>query len=303
LLSASLIAPYVAAQDAGPPSLAESLGESARADYESGKILYADGDYAGAVIKFQRAYEASGDPRLIWNQAVAEKNQRHYVRVAELIERYLVESGDRISVEERSDANRTLEAVLAFVTDVHFKVVPDGVAIFVDGQQVGTSPLSRPLRVDMGERRIRAQKPGYQPLSAVHQFKGGTEATVEINLQPEVRQGQLRVDASPWDTIRVDGRVVGTGAWRGTLRSGPHRVEVSAPGKRTYSTQIAINDDQVDTLRIVLEPLPHAPAGAIRPVKRDAGGDATLAWVTGSVLVLAGLSVGSYFLFTPEARR
>ena len=64
-----------------PPSLSESLSGAAKAEYDAGKLLYQDGDYAGAQLKFRAAYETSKDPRLLWNMAAAEKNLRHYAQV------------------------------------------------------------------------------------------------------------------------------------------------------------------------------------------------------------------------------
>src|SRR5690348_11091354 len=53
--------------------LAESLTGEAKAEYESGKLLFEHGDFAAAAVKFQHAYEVGKDPRLLWNVAAAEK--------------------------------------------------------------------------------------------------------------------------------------------------------------------------------------------------------------------------------------
>src|SRR5438067_2397302 len=52
-----------------PPSLGDSLTGPAKTEYDLGKILYRDGDFAGALVKFQKSYELSSDPRLLWNVA------------------------------------------------------------------------------------------------------------------------------------------------------------------------------------------------------------------------------------------
>ena len=44
-----------------PASLAESLPADARRDYDAGKLLFEDGDYATALLKYQAAYDR--DPR------------------------------------------------------------------------------------------------------------------------------------------------------------------------------------------------------------------------------------------------
>jgi TolA-binding protein len=65
----------VSVTSSGP--LASSLRGQAATDYQAARILFDDGDYAGASLKFQHAFEESGDARLLWNIAVCEKNLRH----------------------------------------------------------------------------------------------------------------------------------------------------------------------------------------------------------------------------------
>src|SRR4051812_12715849 len=55
-----------------PPSLGDTLTGQARTEYDLGKILYRDGDFAAALVKFQKAYEISSEPRLLWNVAACE---------------------------------------------------------------------------------------------------------------------------------------------------------------------------------------------------------------------------------------
>ncbi len=292
-------APAAAATPPAQPPLSESLSGMGRAEYEAAKILYADGDYAGASLKFQRAYEESKDPRLLWNEAAAEKMLRRYVRVTELVDRYIRESGDKLSEQDRSDAQALLDTVKGFVAEVTFKVVPDGSAIFVDDQQIGTSPVTQAIRVEMGERRLRVSKPGFLEFTSARQFDGGSANTIEVTLQAEVHEGKLLITASAGDTIRVDGAVVGTGEWQGNLQSGLHRVQVSAPGKRDYQSDVAVQDKQSHSVRVMLDPLATAAPAQQKP-EEDSGGGGGWLWVGGGLLVAAGLGVGAYFLFKPK---
>jgi hypothetical protein len=302
MLCVTMIAPYAAAEGAAAQSsLSDSLTGMAKAEYEAAKILYADGDFAGASLKFQRAYEASKDARLLWNEAAAEKNLRRYVRVADLVERYVRESGDKLSEQDRADAQALLDTVKGFVSDVTFKVVPDGAAIFIDDEQIGTSPLPQAIRVEMGERRIRVNKPGYLEFTTSRQFDGGVPASMEVSLQVEVHEGKLHVSASPGDSIRVDGAVVGTGDWQGTLKSGMHHVQVAAPGKRDYASDVAVQDNQSNTLRVVLDPVASTgPLPQRSPEEDNSGGGSAWLWIGGGLLVAGGLGVGAYFLFKPK---
>jgi len=70
---------------AGPKPLAQTLTGDAKAAYDAAKLLVGDGDFAGAAIKFRAAFDQSHDPRLLWNIAACEKNQRHYARTIALL--------------------------------------------------------------------------------------------------------------------------------------------------------------------------------------------------------------------------
>jgi hypothetical protein len=309
LLTAALISPSLFAQGAAPPAppppsatpatpstgpftapLSETLTGTARGEYEAGKLLYNDGDYGGAALKFMRAYDESKDPRLLWNAAAAEKNLRRYVRVADLVGRYMTEGGDRLTAEELTEAKVLLDTVRAFISDVTFKIVPDGATIIVDEQPIGVSPLPGPVQIEMGQRRLKVSKPGYQDFSAAQSFTGGAATSVEISLQQVIHEGKLRIIAGPGDVIRVDGKVVGTGEWEGTLPSGAHSVAVTGEGKRAYQSEAVVQDNQGSTLRIALDP-ESGPGG---------GSDLTWLWVAGGAVAAAGLGVGAYFMFRPE---
>src|SRR5262245_53110413 len=95
-----------AAQEQAPPKpLDETLTGDAKSEYELAKIAFAQGDYAGATVKFQRAHELSGDPRLHWNVAVCETKRHRYTRTLAALERYRREGGALITEEDRREAD------------------------------------------------------------------------------------------------------------------------------------------------------------------------------------------------------
>ena len=285
--------PPVTPQEPFKKSLAETLTGTAKAEYEAGRLLYSDGDYAGASLKFQRAYEESKDPRLLWNTAAAEKNLRHYARVVELVERYVAEGGSRLKPDDIAEADALLATVRAFISTVTFDVQPEGAAVFVDDVQVGVSPLQKPVLIDMGEHRIRVTKDGFQDFTATQSLQGGAPFSLMVALQPVVHQGRLRIVASPGETISVDGKQVGTGEWEGVVPSGIHSVTVTAAGKRTYQSDVAIQDNQTQSVRVTLE-------SATPPAAKEDKGSMTWLWIAGGAVLATGLGVGAYFVFKPE---
>ena len=275
----------------GPKPLAETLTGQAQRAYEAARMVLQDGDPAGALAKFREAYDASKEPRLLWNMAVCEKQLRHYAKVQKLVEQYLGEGGDLLTQSDREAAKAAISALESFVSPTTITVNEPDASIEVDGEPVGKSPLAGPVLLDMGKRTFRVSKPGYKELSEIMTVPGGSPFQVAIQLQPASHEGTLRVVADSGDDVRIDDRPVALGQWEGKLPSGTHAVTISAPGKRPYKSDVLIQDDQTNTLRVTLEKLPKeaAPRGVPAWV-----------WVTGGAVLAVGVGVGGYFVLKPK---
>lgn len=250
--------PVAATAPRGPAPLADTLTGDAKAAYESGKLLYGDGDAAGAGVKFQAAYELAKDPRLLWNMAVCEKAQRHYAKVVGLTQRYLAEGGELLTAEDRTEAKDLLDAIEAFTVELSLQVNEAGAEISVDGEPIGTSPLPGPRTVDIGTREIGVQKPGFKPFHGSFPVGGQKQAMLQITLVPELHEGELSVRVRRGGAISIDGKSAGRDGFRGKLKSGGHTLRVEAPGMRPYQSEVVVQDDEKRGIDVVLEPLPLA---------------------------------------------
>jgi hypothetical protein len=276
---------------AGPVPLAQALTGDAKAEYESGRILYGDGDFPGAFVKFKRAYELSKDGRLLWNMAVCEKNQRHYAKVLQLVTRYRFEAAAVLTDQDRQEADDLANAVKGFVSAVRIRVDQPNSLVSIDDEKVGESPLMEPVFLDMGARRLKVNKAGFLEYSQTLQVPGTTEMSVAVKLAPEIHEGRLAVTADPGQTVWLDGKAVGVGHWEGAVRSGGHSLRVTERGKKPYQTEILLRDEETRQLRITLES--EAPPAA--PASKN-----TWMWIAGGVAAGAVLAVGGYFLFRPK---
>lgn len=269
--------------------LSQTLTGDARAAYESAKLLFEDGDHAGALTKFKRAFELSSDPRLLWNMAVCEKELRHYARSAALVNRYLEDGSKVISAEQRRSATETQTALRAFYSTVQLDGAADGATVLVDGEPVGKIPLSEPLLLDLGIHQLRVELSDYIPFEKSIDVPGGERLQVPIVLtHAPVGQNEslprLSVTSSgERDIIAIDGKVMGSRHWEGVVAVGEHSVRVTAPHKKTYQSQLQLVSGSSRTLQINLED--------------EARGSTVWYWVAGGATVVAGAVVGGYFLF------
>jgi PEGA domain len=307
-----LLAPAVAGADPPPPApppppaataaetpgspapaapvvpLSESLTGLAKAEYEGGKVLYGDKDYANAIVKFQRAYEISTDPRLLWNIAVCEKNLRRYSKMLATIKRYQKEAGPRLTDDEKARAAEIVTTVAQFVSALTVTVNEEGADVFIDDEKVGTTPLAAPVTVDVGTRNVRVVKAGFKTETVPKPIPGGGALALDVRLEKEIHRGRLLVVAGPEDLILLDGKPVGKGRWEGAVKSGGHQVRVTAQGMAAYQSEAVVQDTQTRRIEVTLNPLP----------KTD--GTKTILWIVGGAVLATGAAVGGAFLFKPS---
>jgi PEGA domain len=290
-LGVSLLAsPAAAAQtDAGAPRRAAPLSESlwgvAREAYDSATALVAAHDFAGALAKYKEAYDASNDPRLLFDMAVCDRDLHAYARMQRLLLRYLQEVGEALSPEARADVDAALATIHALVGTVRLAVSEPGAGVTVDDEPVGMTPLPGPFTVDAGKHTLRVKKPGFDTVEQVIDVPGGNEATVAITFVGLVPSARLTVAADPGATILVDHNAVGLGHFEGRVPSGLHTVQVTETGKRPYLEPLSLADGDVRSLQVRLV---SEPRRLLWP------------WLAGGAAVVAGAVVGGYFLLKPR---
>ena len=185
LLSLPVGSPAWAQRGARTKPLAQSLTDGARRDYDAGKMLFDDGDFATALLKYQAAYDATHDARLLWDVAVCEKSLRHYATTLATLARYQAEGGELLSAGDRHDALELSRAIAPFTSAQTINVSEDGAQVWIDGQLVGRSPLPAPVVLDLGTRHVRIVKDGFRPWSLDMPVGGSAPTTVAALLEKQ----------------------------------------------------------------------------------------------------------------------
>ncbi len=270
------------------PPLASALTGEARADYESARLLYGDGDYAGALVKFSTAYDRSKDPRLLWNMAACEKNLRRYTNALSLVRRYLKEGTALLSEQDKIDGQELVKVMEPFTATLQLVVDQPGAEVSLDDRVLGTTPLG-PTSVDMGRRRLRVHKSGFEEAVRDLSVGGASRVSIDLKLVKILHEGRLIVKAPANATIAIDGRVVGSGLWSSPLPSGGHSLKVTAPGMRVYQIEILVLDKQSREIAVTLEPEPST-------------GVPGWVWLIGVAAVAGGVATAGYFVFKPEPK-
>jgi hypothetical protein len=238
-----------------PKPLSQALPPEAKGDYDAGKILFEDGDFQTSRIKFQAAYDLTHDARLLWNVAVCQKNERHYAKALATLSRYLRDGGDLLSPSDRNDAEELSKAITPFTSAATFRVSEDGAQLWVDDERLGITPITQPVAIDLGPRKVRAKKDGFRVFE--EEVAVGGNATVTIDVRMERQSGHLDLRVPSNATVSIDGNAVGTGPSVDIdLPVGGHELLVTAPGMRPYQGDLVIEDARTRAFDITLE---HAP--------------------------------------------
>jgi len=283
-----LVSPQAAAQadaGAGPrhvAPLSESLWGDARDAYQAAGERLAAHDFAGALGKYEQAYEVSHDPRLLFNMAICERDLHAYARMQGLLLRYEREAGDTLNPEQRADIAAALAAIHSLVGTVKLAVNEVGADVSVDGERIGVTPLAAPFTVDTGVHAIRVTKPGFDAAEQNIDVPGGDQETVAITFVALVGAARLIVSSDAAATISLDQKPLARGRFDGRVPSGLHDILVTENGKRAYQAQVSLTDGDIKSLQIALVDTP-------RPVLWP--------WIAGGAAVVAGAIVGGYFLF------
>ncbi|WP_437639672.1 PEGA domain-containing protein [Sorangium sp. So ce854] len=267
--------------------LSESLTGMARAEHGAGTALFKEGDYAGALARFERAHELSRDHRLLWNVALCQKNLRRYAKMLATLRRMEAEAGAALSARDRQDIADLIQAAGAFVSHLEITSSEPGATVFVDDEPVGTTPLAAPVPIDIGERRIRVSKPGFVDLVRQEKVVGGGRVALVARLDRAVHRGRLAIAAGKDDLIALDGKVVGKGRWEGSVPSGTHALRVTAPGMTPHEVSILVRDDELRRIDVSLERAP------------ERGGASKWLWIGGGAALFAGALVAGALLFEP----
>ncbi len=262
--------------------LSESLHGPAKTAYASGTLLLNNGDSVGALSKFQQAYEASKDARLLFNMAVCEKNLKAYARMQSFLVRYEKEAGSTISPQDKATVDAALAAIKDLVGAVTVTASVAGATVTADGEAVGTTPLGLPMVLDLGKHSIVVEKPGFDRVEHDIEIRGGRATALTFTLTVHNPAGHLVVTAEPGSTVVIDGKAASQDGFDGSLAAGTHEVEVTAAGKVPYRADVELRDQETRTLQVSLASTRGAP---IWP------------WIVGGAAIVAGAAVGGYFLF------
>ncbi len=144
---------------------ASALGQSdaakkrAQALQVEGLGLLQKGDNRAALQRFDEAFRLVQSPKILFNRGKAHRALGEDVAALADFERFLDEA-PYAPKESRVEAERAVQALRPKLAYLEIQVDDVGSMISVDGRDIGTAPLSRPVVVAPGTHDVRVVKSG-----------------------------------------------------------------------------------------------------------------------------------------------
>ncbi len=264
VLATALLAPSLAvvtespafAQPAKKRPLRDQLPDEAKKHWDTAVALYQRGQWDGARTSFNAAFDASKNPRVLFNVAVCEKNLGRYARAIDIFKKELAEGKGQLAADEEADVKTQIAGLEQFVATVTIAVSEPGADVFVDDAKVGVSPLSGPVSVSVGERHVRVSKGGFADARETIELKAGATGKLTMKLSATQKTSLVNVAViGPTNAIvKIDGREVGSAPYKGQVNvsAEPHSFSAEANDWVTATQSAMVRDGETVNLTLQL---------------------------------------------------
>lgn len=169
---AALTAPSVSAIE---PAEVERLIEEANKFRREGK----DGK---ALPLMRKAYDLATTARTAAQLGLVEVALGYWLQAEQHLEEALSSPRDPWIHQNRAELERVLAGVRASIGEIEIVGQPVGAEVVVNGQTMGTLPLSKPVRVGDGPVRLEVKADGYRPSVQTLTMSKGAKQQVDVRL-------------------------------------------------------------------------------------------------------------------------
>src|SRR4051812_6445814 len=184
-LASSALAAHAAPPVPADTQAAASAGaerEEARLRFDRGLTLYEGGDFRGALVEFQRAYELSGHPLVLFNLALVQAKLGLSAEAVSALER-LEPRAAELGSERAEKARRTYAEQLLNVGTLELTMTVPHAVVQVDSVDVAPDTVAA-LRLTAGQHFVSLWAAGYEPRHVAVTIAGRAKKTLSVELVP-----------------------------------------------------------------------------------------------------------------------
>jgi tetratricopeptide (TPR) repeat protein len=234
-LSLLSIAPTVLAQTQPSPAAVSE----ARERFQRGVALSEERNYNAAMVEFQRAYELTRNPVVLFNISATHELTGHFVEALDAMLDYERLAPRENVAQRRAEIDATLARLRGRIGTIVVRFEADGLSLRVDNLQRSVSEARSGLRVPAGRHRISLSAPHFTAREEEVDVAGGSTLVLSEPLVPEAAFMAVDCNVSGAEVL-IDGRVVATTPTTSPLPvpEGSHHVMVRRAGFTVYETDV-----------------------------------------------------------------
>jgi tetratricopeptide (TPR) repeat protein len=174
--------PSAMADESGIAPQNDPLAAEAGRHFRRGVELYGEANYTAALVEFKRACALAPTATAMYNLGETQFQLQDYAAALKTFRRYLAEFGP--SESHRAAVARAVETLRTRVGYLKVTTVPAGADIAVDDEGVGQTPVSEPLLVSMGRRKVVASMAGRGAVTEYVDVAAEDHVSVSLQLRP-----------------------------------------------------------------------------------------------------------------------
>ena len=123
-----------------------------------------------------------------------------------------------------------------------------GAEIYVNDKKVGEIPYKSSEHWACGDYRIAVVAELYKTYSSTFTIRSGETTVIKPQLEPNF--AEITIKTADKAEIWLDGKLSGTGLWKGRLKAGLHNVECRQTSHETSKQQIIVQQGKTETFTI-----------------------------------------------------
>jgi tetratricopeptide (TPR) repeat protein len=169
--------------------------------------------FPAAKEELLAAYELSPRPLFLYNLAVTSMALGDSAGAYEYFESYLRQGGDSITAERRAMVERQLQDLAEHVAALHVSADVVGAQVLLDDKLVGTTPLRRALRLNVGDHSVTVRRGASSQETLRISVRGGQALPLHFALLAREQHRAAETKRTRWLIASWTGTaLLGTGA-------------------------------------------------------------------------------------------
>jgi hypothetical protein len=223
--------------------LRDSLRGEAKEQFDSATRAYRNRAWDEARAGYLKAFESSGDPRVLYNVAVVEKSRGRFAQAIAVLRKSLASGKGTLDPKFALTVSDSIAALSRDTAEYAIGGWDMAMQVTVDDEPAIESEPGT-LILDPGPHSIVIRKAGYRtltkPIDVARGTKGSLDATMVRIESPLV----VTIGDVERGVLYVDGQRAGSLPYAGSVPSGEHELRVEAPGYRSESKSIVVGEKE-----------------------------------------------------------